>query len=86
VTQARDASGRPVLKARVVECVFEEAKNGEWKVISFFAKRARGTMARYAIRQRLESPDALAGFSEDGYRFASQASTADRLVFRRTVT
>lgn len=83
VTQARDAKGRLVLKARVVECVFEDWKNGEWKVISFFAKRARGAMARYAIAHRLEDPAGLRGFDEDGYRFAPAASADDRLVFRR---
>jgi hypothetical protein len=83
VTQARDAKGRRVLKARVVECVFEDAKNGDWKVISFFAKRARGAMARHAIRHRLETPEALADFAEDGYAFAPGVSTPDRLVFRR---
>jgi cytoplasmic iron level regulating protein YaaA (DUF328/UPF0246 family) len=83
VTQARDAKGRPVLKARVVECVFEDWKNGEWKVISFFAKRARGAMARHAIHHRIATPAGLESFAEDGYRFAPSASEPDRLVFRR---
>ena len=83
VTQARDARGRPVLKARVVECVFEDWKNGEWKVISFFAKRARGAMARHAIRHRVETPAGLEAFAEEGYRFAPTASAPERLVFRR---
>lgn len=78
------AALRPALKARVVECVFEEGKGGAWKIVSFFAKRARGTMARFAIRHRIESPEALREFDEDGYAFAARVSTADRLVFRRT--
>ena len=77
------AADRKALKARVVECVFEDWKNGEYKVISFFAKRARGAMARHAIRQRLATPRQLEGFSEDGYAFAPAASTPERLVFRR---
>jgi hypothetical protein len=73
------------LKARVVECVFEDWKGGQFKVISFFAKKARGLMARYAIRHRLRTPKALEGFDLDGYGFAPAASMPDRLVFRRTM-
>jgi uncharacterized protein len=72
-----------VLRARVVDCVFEEWKDGHWKIISFFAKRARGMMARHAIEQRAATPEALTTFHEDGYRFAPRASEPDRLVFRR---
>lgn len=48
---------RKALKARVVECVFEDWKAGKWKIISFHAKRARGLMARYAITHRAKKPD-----------------------------
>ena len=74
---------RKVLKARVIECVFEDWKSGHYKVISFFAKRARGLMARHAIKQRLVSPEGLEKFSVEGYRFDAAASEPDRLVFRR---
>ncbi len=77
------AADRKVLKARVVECVFEEWKGGGWKVISFFAKRARGLMARHVVTHRLTSPDALAGFAAEGYAHDPAASEPDRLVFRR---
>lgn len=77
------AALRPTLKARVVECVFEEGKDGEYKIISFFAKRARGAMARFAILNRIETPDALAGFDGEGYAFDAGVSGPDRLVFRR---
>ena len=73
------------LQARVVECVFEDWKGGQFKVISFFAKKARGLMARYAIRHRVRTPKALEGFDLDGYGFAPDASTPERLVFRRTM-
>jgi uncharacterized protein len=73
------------LRARVVECVFEEGKAGGWKVVSFFAKKARGLMARFAIRERLVLPQQLRAFDLDGYRFDEGASTAGRLVFRRTM-
>jgi cytoplasmic iron level regulating protein YaaA (DUF328/UPF0246 family) len=72
-----------VLRARVVECVFEDWKSGEWKIISFFAKRARGMMARHAIERRATTPEALVDFRADGYAFEPRASAPDRLVFRR---
>jgi cytoplasmic iron level regulating protein YaaA (DUF328/UPF0246 family) len=77
------AVDRKALKARVIDCVFEEWKGGSWKIISFFAKKARGLMARYAITQRIETPRRLEGFDLEGYAFDPAASQADRLVFRR---
>jgi uncharacterized protein len=74
---------RSALTARVIECVFEDWKGGRYKVISFFAKRARGLMARYAIQRRIESPDRLEGFDLDGYAYDATASQPERLVFRR---
>ena len=72
-----------VLKARVVECVFEEWKPGGYKIVSFFAKKARGLLARWAVAERVETPRRLEGFDLDGYAFAPAASGPDRLVFRR---
>jgi cytoplasmic iron level regulating protein YaaA (DUF328/UPF0246 family) len=77
------AVDRRVLKARMVDCVFEERRGGGYKIISFSAKKARGLMARYAIRQRATLPEHLEGFDLDGYHFDSRASEPDRLVFRR---
>ena len=74
---------RKALKARVVECVFEDEKGGQFKVISFFAKRARGLMARWAAQHRAATPKALQSFDLEGYAFAAAASDVDRLVFRR---
>ncbi len=74
---------RKALKARVVECVFEDWKGGQWKVISFFAKKARGMMARHAIVKRAARPEDLLDFRAEGYAFDKQASTASKLVFRR---
>lgn len=71
------------LKVPVLECVFEEWKAGEWKVISFFAKRARGLMARHAIVHRAERAEDLKSFAAEGYAYAPGASTAQRWVFRR---
>jgi uncharacterized protein len=71
------------LKPRVVSCVFEEYKNGSYKIISFNAKRARGLMARYAIEKKAGSVKKLQGFNSEGYAFDADASKPDRLVFRR---
>jgi cytoplasmic iron level regulating protein YaaA (DUF328/UPF0246 family) len=79
------AADRKVLRARVIECVFEDWKDGRYKVISFFAKRARGLMARYAITKRITAPKKLEGFDLEGYAFDASASQPDRLVFRRRV-
>jgi cytoplasmic iron level regulating protein YaaA (DUF328/UPF0246 family) len=73
------------LKSKVVECVFEEHKAGQYKVVSFFAKRARGLMARYATTHRLETPDQLRAFDLEGYAWNAKASHGDRLVFRRKI-
>jgi uncharacterized protein len=73
------------LKARVIECVFEDEKNGKFKVISFFAKQARGLMARYIILHRITTPTKLKKFDLAGYAYTAEASTEDRLVFRRTL-
>jgi uncharacterized protein len=73
------------LKARVVECVFEDEKNGAFKVISFFAKQARGLMARYMIVNRITTPARLKKFNLAGYVYAADISTEARLVFRRSL-
>ena len=72
-----------VLKARVVECVFQEWKSGVYKIVSFHAKRARGLMAHYAVQHRLLTPEQLHGFDLEGYGYDASASAPDRLVFRR---
>ena len=77
------AVDRKALSARVVECVFEDYKGGHYKIISFYAKRARGLMARWAIRQRASTPRQLEGFDLEGYAFHPAASSPERLVFRR---
>jgi len=74
---------RPALRARVIDCVFEDWKGDRYKVISFFAKRARGLMARYAVQQRINTPKKLEHFNAEGYTLAREQSTPERLVFRR---
>ena len=74
---------RPALRARVVDCVFEEGRPGGWKIISFFAKKARGLMARHAVQQRARSVRQLETFGAEGYALDRTASSRNRLVFRR---
>ncbi len=78
------AVDRKVLKGRVVDCVFEEGKAGRYQVVSFFAKRARGLMARYATQHRISTPNQLQAFDLEGYAYAPGASAPERLVFRRS--
>ena len=70
----------------MVECVFEDWKSGNWKIISFHAKRARGLMARHAIVHRAKTLKDLRGFTAEGYAYVEEASEPDRLVFRRRLT
>lgn len=77
------AVDKKALKARVVQCVFQDYRNGNWKVISFNAKKARGLMARYVIENRCEHPGQLHGFDSAGYRYDPSVSTADKLFFRK---
>ena len=80
------AVDKKTLKARVVDCVFEDFKGGKYKIISFYAKRARGLMARYAATHRLTLPERLKGFDLDGYAFEPAESSSGRLVFRRRLS
>jgi cytoplasmic iron level regulating protein YaaA (DUF328/UPF0246 family) len=74
---------RPALRARVIDCQFEDWKSDGYKVISFFAKKARGLMARHLITRRARGPKALESFDAEGYALDRAASSRDRLVFRR---
>ncbi|MEH3087231.1 MAG: peroxide stress protein YaaA [Xylophilus ampelinus] len=78
------AVDRRALRARIVDCAFEEAQaGGGFKVVGVHAKRARGLMARHAIVHRIAAPEALRDFDAAGYCYDAQASSADRMVFRR---
>ncbi len=78
------AVGRKI-KGEVIQPVFEDWKNGKYKIISFYAKRARGLMTRYAVVNRLTNPEGLQGFDSDGYAFVPEASDGKTWVFRRRV-
>jgi len=76
------AVGRKI-KGEVIQPVFEDWKSGQYKIISFYAKRARGLMTRYAVLNRLRDPEGLKEFEEDGYAFVPEVSERQRWVFRR---
>ena len=67
----------------VIAPVFQDAKDGKYKIISFYAKRARGLMARYVVENRISDPADLKGFNLDGYRYNAAESKPDKPVFRR---
>ncbi|BBV67700.1 peroxide stress protein YaaA [Kluyvera ascorbata] len=71
------------LAGRIIKPVFLDEKNGKFKVISFYAKKARGLMSRYIIENRLSKPEQLTGFNSEGYFFDAENSSAEELVFKR---
>ncbi|MFC4731672.1 peroxide stress protein YaaA [Salipiger abyssi] len=71
------------LKLRVITPQFMEDKNGTPKIVSFYAKRARGAMARFIVQRRLTNPDALRDFDTGGYAWSEALSTPDKPVFVR---
>jgi cytoplasmic iron level regulating protein YaaA (DUF328/UPF0246 family) len=74
---------RKALKLDVIEPVFLERKDGVEKIVSFYAKKARGAMARFVIESRVETTEELKEFSADGYVYQPEASEGRRLVFVR---
>ena len=74
---------RKALQARIIETEFKDLKNGQYKIISFYAKKARGMMARYVIKNQLRDPAALQQFDVQGYRYCAEQSGVDKLVFLR---
>ncbi|MCJ8169780.1 peroxide stress protein YaaA [Atopomonas sediminilitoris] len=74
---------KQTLKARIINTEFRDFKNGQYKIISFYAKKARGLMARYVITERITAPEALQSFNAEGYYFSPEHSSVDTLVFLR---
>ena len=70
---------RKALNARIIDTEFKDLKNGQYKIISFYAKRARGLMTRFAVERRLTAPEGLQAFDSEGYAFAPEASDATTL-------
>ena len=74
---------RTALNARIINTEFKDLKNGQYKIISFYAKKARGLMARYVIKERIRDPEQLKAFDYQGYRYSAEQSKPDSLVFLR---
>jgi cytoplasmic iron level regulating protein YaaA (DUF328/UPF0246 family) len=72
-----------LLDANIITPQFKDEKNGKFKIISFYAKKARGLMARYIIENKVDSIDALKKFNVDGYDYDEAESTDSSLVFKR---
>ena len=77
------AVDRDALKLRVITPQFMEDKGGQPKIVSFYAKKARGAMARYIVQHRLTDPDSLRDFDSGGYAFSEELSQPDQPVFVR---
>ena len=71
------------IKAEIITPVFKDLKNDQYKVISFFAKKARGLMTRFIIQNQISDPEHLRAFNSDGYIFNPQLSKDKELVFTR---
>ncbi|MEO0313915.1 MAG: peroxide stress protein YaaA, partial [Pseudomonadota bacterium] len=69
----------------VITPVFEDWKGGKYKIISFYAKRARGLMARFAIEKKITRPEALKDFDSEGYAFEPKGSDDSHWLFRRRI-
>jgi len=82
-TEYFKAVDKKTLKGRVITPTFKEFKNGDYKVIMVFAKRARGSMARYIVQNNISDPEQIKLFDTDGYSFDANQSTEDDWVFVR---
>ncbi|MBD8189130.1 MULTISPECIES: peroxide stress protein YaaA [Pseudomonas syringae group] len=82
-TEYFSAVKRSALNARIIDTEFKDLKNGQYKIISFYAKKARGMMSRFVIEERIDSPEALRAFDVQGYRYNAELSTPSKLVFLR---
>lgn len=74
---------RPALKGRFIHIQFKEQRGDNFKMIGTYAKTARGRMARYLIQERIESPEAICSFNEDGYVFNPALSGDANFIFTR---
>jgi cytoplasmic iron level regulating protein YaaA (DUF328/UPF0246 family) len=74
---------RNALNARVINVDFKDWKNGQYKIISFYAKKARGMMSRFVIQERINDPEQLKQFDVQGYYYSAEQSKTDHLVFLR---
>ena len=78
------AAGNSKIDAQIISPSFLDQKNGKYKIISFYAKKARGSMANFIITNKIENPQDLEKFAHDGYKFAKGESSLDKPVFVRS--
>lgn len=71
------------MPARVIDVEFKDFKNGKYKIVSFYAKKARGLMSRFMIEHQIADPADLRGFDYEGYYFDEEASSENKLAFKR---
>jgi uncharacterized protein len=82
-TEYFSAVDKKALNARIITCHFKEIKDGQARILSFYAKKARGLMARFAIDGRIIDPQDLKAFDTEGYQFDAAASKDNDWVFIR---
>lgn len=75
---------KQALNAKIINIVFKEFKNNDYKIIGIYAKRARGLMVNYIIKNRLSTPESLKAFNRESYQFCPTMSAAQSWVFVRT--
>ena len=71
------------MPARVINVDFKDFKNGKYKIVSFYAKKARGLMSRFLIEHQITNPEDLRGFDYNGYYFDEENSSENHLAFKR---
>ncbi len=72
-----------MLNGEIITPVFKDEKNGQYKIISFYAKKARGLMAAYIIKNKINDVESIKRFDVSGYRFSEVQSTPKEWVFLR---
>jgi len=82
-TEYFKAIDKKTIKGRIITPSFKEFKNGDYKVVMVYAKKARGLMARYIVKNNISNPEELKSFNIDGYRFDENLSSENDWVFTR---
>jgi cytoplasmic iron level regulating protein YaaA (DUF328/UPF0246 family) len=71
------------LNGELIEVSFKENKNGKYKIVAFYAKKARGLMCQYVVKNKLTTPEQMKSFDWDDYTFNEELSSANAYVFTR---
>ncbi len=80
------ALDQTMINGKIISPVFKDYKNGKYKIISFYAKKARGSMARFILENKIEHSKELKNFNLDGYKFSREASSEKNPTFLRKET